>query len=80
MARRKKDKVEKVDHPVHYGGDVTHEVYKCAEFHGLHTCAYLFMVFKYIARNGKKPGEDELDDLKKARWYLNRKIALLEGK
>ncbi len=33
---------------------------------------------KYICRAGKKPGESALKDLQKARWYLDRRIALLE--
>lgn len=35
-------------------------------------------VCKYISRAGKKDPEKELEDLKKARVYLDRKIALLE--
>ena len=34
---------------------------------------------KYIARAGKKSIADELEDLNKARWYLNREIARLES-
>lgn len=34
---------------------------------------------KYIARAGTKPGESALDDLRKARWYLDREIARLES-
>ncbi len=33
---------------------------------------------KYIARAGRKPGESVLDDLRKARWYLDREITRLE--
>lgn len=33
---------------------------------------------KYIARAGKKPGEDELKDLKKAKWYVEREISRVE--
>ena len=29
---------------------------------------------KYLMRAGKKEGESALDDLKKARWYINRLI------
>lgn len=39
---------------------------------------YLGQVVKYIQRRGTKPGESELDDLRKARWYLNYRIAQLE--
>lgn len=34
---------------------------------------------KYIARAGFKDSENELDDLKKALWYINREIELIEG-
>lgn len=37
-------------------------------------------VIKYIARCGKKPGVDSTDDLRKARAYLSREIARLEGR
>ena len=32
----------------------------------------------YITRAGQKPGADELTDLEKAQYYLNRKIRLLK--
>jgi hypothetical protein len=35
---------------------------------------------KYIARCGKKDPAKTVEDLKKARWYLDREIAALEGK
>lgn len=35
---------------------------------------------KYIARAGKKDPSKEVEDLKKASWYINRKIKLLEDK
>ena len=33
---------------------------------------------KYCARAGRKDGEDILDDLYKARWYLNKQIDIEE--
>ncbi len=33
---------------------------------------------KYIARHGKKPGADPIEDLKKAAYYLNREIKKME--
>lgn len=33
---------------------------------------------KYLWRAGRKPTAEELIDLKKARWYIDRKIKLLE--
>jgi hypothetical protein len=38
---------------------------------------HLANVIKYIARAGWK--ENKLEDLKKARWYLNRKIERIEN-
>lgn len=32
-------------------------------------------VVKYVARAGNKTGESTLDDLEKALWYLQRRIA-----
>lgn len=34
---------------------------------------------KYISRSGKKEGETTLDDLRKARWYLDRHINFIEN-
>ena len=69
---------ENVEHPAHYGGkDNPYEVIKVAEAWGFMGNAYLFNVLKYIARPGKG---HTLEDLKKARWYLDRLIARLEGK
>lgn len=36
-------------------------------------------VVKYVARAGKKNKDTELEDLKKAQWYLNREINRLEA-
>lgn len=41
---------------------------------------YDAQVIKYLARAGKKQGEDEIKDRTKARDYLQRKIAILEGR
>lgn len=70
------DKPETVNHPAHYGGDTTYEVIKVLEAWGLDADAYLFNVVKYIGRPAKG---DYLEDLKKARFYLNRKIARMEA-
>ena len=34
---------------------------------------------KYISRAGKKDPTKEIEDLKKAQWYLNREIERLEN-
>jgi len=71
--------IEMVNHPKHYGGeDSVYEVVKVAEAWGLDMDAYLFNVVKYVARAGKKDTDKELQDLKKALWYLERKIQNLQ--
>jgi hypothetical protein len=67
---------ETVDHPEHYGGkDNPYEAIKVIEAwmlgFNLGNC------IKYIARSEWKG--DELEDLKKARWYLDREISTLES-
>lgn len=71
-----------VDHPAHYGGDTTYEAIKVIEAWGLGFC--LGNAVKYICRAGKKlqrrssEEANRLEDLKKARWYLDREIARRE--
>jgi hypothetical protein len=70
---------ESVNHPNHYGGEKnTYEVIKVCEAWDLDKDAYLFNVVKYVARAGKKDPTKELEDLKKAKFYLERKIKNLE--
>lgn len=58
-----------IDHPSHYNrGKI--EVIDFIEDQGL--SFHLGNVIKYIARAGSK--DDKLEDLKKARWYLDRYI------
>jgi Protein of unknwon function (DUF3310) len=71
----KSEHVEAVDHPDHYGDeDNPYEAIKVVEAWDLDF--HLGNVVKYVSRAGKKG--DALEDLKKARWYLERKIANLE--
>lgn len=70
---------EMVNGPAHYGGaENTYEVIKVCEAWELDKDAYLFNVVKYVARAGKKDISTEIEDLKKAAFYLNRKIKNLE--
>jgi hypothetical protein len=69
---------ESINHPEHYGGDNTYEAIKIIEALDLDKCFYLANVCKYIFRAGKKDPNRELEDLKKALWYLDRKIKRLE--
>jgi hypothetical protein len=72
---------EMVNHPEHYGGkDNVYEVVKVCEAWDLDKDAYLFNVVKYVARSGKKNPDKEIEDLKKAMFYLDRKIQNLENK
>ena len=65
-----------VNHPSHYGGDSTYEAVNVIEAWGLGW--HCGSAVKYIARAGKKPNNPELQDLKKARWCIDRRIAQLE--
>jgi hypothetical protein len=60
-----------VDHPHHYsnGGIETIDVIEAWGL-GFH----LGNALKYISRCGRKPGVDPLEDLQKARWYIEREI------
>lgn len=69
---------EKIDHPAHYGGaDNVYEAIRVIEAWGLGFCAG--NAVKYIARAGKKGGESEADDIAKAIWYLQRRLAQLKA-
>src|SRR4051812_23501328 len=66
---------EQVNHPEHYGGaDNPYEAIKVIEAWELGF--NLGNAVKYISRAGKK--DALLQDLKKARWYLDREISNLE--
>lgn len=77
----------KINHPEHYGGaDNPYEAIKVIE--ACELGFHLGNTFKYIARAGKKGPTEfdgvkehrwaEIDDLKKARWYLDRHISNLQ--
>ena len=67
---------ETVDHPAHYGGaSDPFEAIKVIDAWGLGFS--LGNALKYIARAGRKG--DALEDLRKARWYLNHEIELMEA-
>jgi len=71
---------EYINHPQHYGGEGNpYEVVKIAEATGLDRDAYLFNVLKYIVRSGKKNDNPPVQDLKKALWYLDRRIKTMES-
>lgn len=60
-----------VEHPPHYQTDTGLEAIEVIKAF-FRTNYNLGQVFKYIAREGKK--FDAIEDLKKARWYLDKEI------
>jgi hypothetical protein len=65
---------EMVNHPEHYqfGKNNVYEAIKVIEAWDLDF--HLGNTVKYISRAGKKDPMKELEDLTKAKWYLERKI------
>jgi hypothetical protein len=64
--------------PLHYRGGRRFEPIEVIEDWALNY--RLGNALKYISRNGRKPGEDPCEGLKKAMWYLQREIETLEAK
>ena len=70
---------EQINHPNHYGGESNpYEAIKVIDDWGLGFS--LGNTVKYISRAGKKESDKELQDLKKALWYLQHHIETLEKK
>ena len=68
---------QNVQHPIYYGGaDDPYEAIKVIEAWNLGF--HLGNTVTYISRAGKKDGNSATQDLKKALFYLNREIELLE--
>lgn len=69
---------ESVNHPDHYGGkDNPYEAIKVIEAWDLGF--NLGNLVKYVSRAGKKDNSMELEDLEKAKWYLDREISRLKN-
>jgi len=64
-----------INHPKHYNRGI--EAIVVIEAWELDYC--LGNVVKYICRSGIKDPAKEIEDLKKASWYLNRRIEQLEN-
>ena len=71
----KKENDSAVDHPSYYQGKI--EVIDFIE--DKHLGFNLGNCVKYISRAGKKNPDKLVEDLKKARWYLDREISRIEG-
>ena len=70
------EKAEMVDHPAYYT-DGKIEVIAYIEDKRLGFC--LGNAVKYISRAGKKDKSKETEDLKKAIWYIERRIKEIEN-
>lgn len=64
-----------INHPKHYTHGI--EAITVIESWQLDFC--LGNVVKYICRSGIKDPAKDIEDLKKAAWYLNRRIEQLEN-
>lgn len=68
---------DKVNHPAHYNmGGV--EVIDAIEAWGLGKGFNRGNAIKYIARAGLKDPNTEIEDLEKAKWYIEREIGRLK--
>jgi hypothetical protein len=73
------DNKEMVNHPNHYGGE--NNIYEAIKVIDAWELGFsLGNTVKYISRAGKKNSDKELEDLKKAKWYLDHHIKNLETK
>jgi hypothetical protein len=63
-----------INHPSHYQGVPGVECIDVARYFNFN----LGNVIKYVWRAGRKEGSSLLEDLKKARWYLDDEIRQLE--
>lgn len=72
-------KSDPVNHPAHYGGaDNPYEVIKILDAWGLGRVFCLANVVKYVLRAGQKENTSAIEDLEKARWYLDHEINRLK--
>lgn len=82
LRRKIMNKPEMVNHPSHYGGaDNPYEAIKVIE--AWEADFNIGTTLRYLCRCGKKTiggsaEEMRLEDLKKARWYLDREIQNIE--
>ena len=74
--KEKTTKDDQVNHPKHYT-DGRIEVIEYIEDKNLGFC--LGNAIKYISRAGKKEKDKEIQDLRKAMWYIERRIYELEN-
>ena len=68
---------ERVNHPAHYNAGGI-EVIDAIEAWGFGEGFNKGNAIKYIARAGRKNPETEIEDLEKARWYIDREVERLK--
>lgn len=71
-----KPKSDSVNHPDHYAKGRKYEPIDVIVDWELDFC--LGSAVKYISRAGRKPGSDPKEDLRKAVWYLEKELWLME--
>jgi len=69
---------QEIDRPSHYGSKSGKDVIDWCEDFGIMSNAYVFNIFKYLVRAGRKSNNSDLQDALKARVYLDRYIKSLE--
>ncbi len=67
---------DQIERPSHYCKGRKYEPRKVIEDWGLDF--YLGNAMKYIARNGRKEGNTAIEDLKKAKQYIEFELEMLE--
>ena len=70
---------QEIDKPKHYASKSGKDVIDWCEDFGIMGNAYVFNVFKYLCRAGKKDNNSELQDALKAEVYLKRYIESLKN-
>ena len=76
-----KDKVinQEIDRPSHYDSKGGRDVIDIAEEFGFINNAYVFNIVKYCVRAGRKPGNSALQDILKAKAYLERYVKYINA-
>ena len=69
---------QEINHPKHYSSTSGKDVIDWCEDFGLMSNAYVFNIFKYLCRAGRKNQNSELQDALKAEVYLKRYIEALK--
>lgn len=69
---------QEIDKPTHYKSKSGRDVIDWCEDFGIMQNAYVFNIFKYLSRAGRKNNNSELQDALKARVYLDRYIRSIQ--